>query len=329
MKKFLLSGHIDHGKSTLGGHFLKLSGLFDERELEKIFKQAEIDKMSSFKYARLLDTNPDEQSRGMTIEYNQIDFQHEDVAFRLIDTPGHKLYIPQLISAIYENLDGLIGVLVVSCLEKELQAGLSKGQIKEDLYLIRAAGIDTIIVCVNKMDKVDYNVANFKLVCEKIGKILTYAKFKQIAYVPTSGWTGEGLMTPCPLKPEPEDKVCSLMSTLKSLTPSDIQKPPNSSDVQETSNNGQKSLDRKGSFLIANVFILECSSLFSPGYQGILHMRSGQIPFTVERIQEKKFLRQGEKGKIKIKFDYEECFSQSERIIMRNGDSTIGYGIIL
>ena len=275
--------------------------------------------MSSFKYARLLDTNLDEQTRGMTIEYNQIDFDYDGNLFRLIDTPGHNLYVPQLISAIYENIDGfgLIGVLVVSCLQKELEVGLSKGQIKEDIYLMRAAGINSIIVCINKMDKVNYNAENFQLACQKIGKILTDAKFKQIQYVPTSGWTGQGLITPCPLQPESQTPIQSLMATVQSMNVNLIQK--SEIDVKV----------RKGYIFIVNVFILECQSIFSPGYQAVLHTRSGQIGFTVVKIKGNKFLRRGERGVIKINLDSEQSFEKSERIIMRNANCTIGYGIII
>lgn len=72
MIRFLLTGHVDHGKSTLGGQLLYQCGSLDERTVQKTFEQAEIDKMYSFKFARLLDINVEEQEKGVTIESNEI-----------------------------------------------------------------------------------------------------------------------------------------------------------------------------------------------------------------------------------------------------------------
>ena len=87
--RFVLIGHVDHGKSTLAGHLLYKVGKFTQRDAEKASQDADKLKMIRWKWAYLLDTYQEERERGKTHEYCIEPFQWEGISYELIDTPGH------------------------------------------------------------------------------------------------------------------------------------------------------------------------------------------------------------------------------------------------
>lgn len=315
MRRFLLTGHVDHGKSTLGGQLLYQCGAIDEREVQKVFVQAEQDKMYSFRFARLLDINEEEQAKGVTQECNEIEFKHKDNQYKLIDTPGHKLYVRNLIDAVYRNTGNgnVVGVLVLSSLPSELEAGISGGQVKEDILLLRAIGIDSIIVAINKLDKFDKEKAEkqFEETQNKVLPIIKSARYRQIEFTATSGLEGKGIID------------SYFPSTLPLM---DIIDKLSSTDKKETLKLTKNKTD---SNLKAKIFILNCN-IFSPGYTGMIHMSSGEYNFNVEKLlnAKKPFIKTGEQGTVILSLDNKITINDGERIVLRNGDSTIAYGLI-
>lgn len=324
MIRFLLTGHVDHGKSTLGGRLLYQCGAFDEREAQKVFEEANGDKMSSFRWARLLDTWNEERERGITVDCNEVEFDFKGHKFKLIDTPGHKLFVRNLIEAVYRNTnDGVIGVLVLSAIPSELDSSITQGQVKEDIILLRAIGVNSIVVAINKMDRLNWSPEAFEYAKNKILPILKSARYKEVRFCSTSGFEGQGLITESPLKDGP-----SLIDTLISF-PS--QHMSNSKSENKPVESQCLDLPKYGAFS-ANIFILNCL-IFSSGYQGIIHTIQGEFNFNVDKIKrdDKKsipFLKTGEKGIITFSLNEKLVFSRGDRIVFRNSDQTIGYGII-
>lgn len=334
MRRFLLTGHVDHGKSTLGGQLLYQCGAVGERELKKTFDQAEQDQMYSFRYARLLDIDSEEQDRGVTIESNEIEFSYKGDKFKLIDTPGHKLYIRYLIEAIYRNCsDGIaddnnvVGVLVLSAVRRELEAAISSGQVKEDILLLRAIGINFLVVAVNKLDK--FNMPSdassaFKAAKSSLTPILKLAKFKHVEYAACSGLEGAGIITPNPIFPH----IPSLIDSISKLS--------------SESNLSLPSVHLRNSASVnkftAEIFILNCD-IFTAGYTGTLHSTKGEYTFTIEtlnkittsntRARQLPFIKTGDKGVVTIVLAEHVCLNNRDRIILRSRDSTIAYGIVL
>lgn len=321
MIKFLLTGHVDHGKSTLGGQILYQCDSFDKRSAEKIFTQAEKEKMNCFRWARLLDIDCEEQEKGVTIESNEFKFQYQEKDFKLIDTPGHKLYIRHLINAIYCNSeDGvLVGVLVLSAIPREYQASVVSGQIKEDILLLRAAGIDSVVVAINKMDKLNWDRNSFDKIQASITPLLKSARYRQIMFAACSGLEGKGVLTK-----EFEDVPALLESIEKcSLNKKIILDTPKC-EIKETN------------LISVDIFILNCS-IFSPGYEGIIHMTQGEFGFKVEKItrispiktsKPPPFIKTGEGGKAILLLSEKITIKNKDRLILRRCDKTIAHGIV-
>nr|CAX76106.1 G1 to S phase transition protein [Schistosoma japonicum] len=143
-------GHVDAGKSTTGGHLLYLTDMVDKRTLEKYEREAKEKNRESWYLSWALDTNPEERDKGKTVECGRAYFETQKKRFVLIDAPGHKSFVPNMISgaAVAD-----IAILVISARRGEFETGFDKGgQTREHALLVKTAGVKHLIVLVNKMD---------------------------------------------------------------------------------------------------------------------------------------------------------------------------------
>ncbi|MCP9260743.1 G1 to S phase transition 1 [Dirofilaria immitis] len=167
-------GHVDAGKSTIGGHLMYLTGMVDKRTLDKYEREAK-DKgrescASSFSYFRYLswalDTNDEEREKGKTVECGP---------------ERHK-----------QNL----AVLVISARKGEFETGFDRGgQTREHAMLVKTTGVKYLVVLVNKMDDptVNWDEERFKEIQSKLTPYLRKCGFNpktDIIYIPVSGLTG-------------------------------------------------------------------------------------------------------------------------------------------
>ncbi|KSW11645.1 elongation factor 1-alpha [Pyrodictium occultum] len=196
-------GHVDHGKSTLVGHLLFRLGFVDEKTLRTLEEEAKKKGKESFKFAWLMDRLKEERERGVTIDLSFVKFETKKYYFTIIDAPGHRDFIKNMITGA-SQADAAI--LVVSARKGEFEAGMSaEGQTREHLILAKTMGIDQIIVAVNKMDAPDVNYSKERYeqivaVLKKFMKGLGY-KVDQIPFIPVSAWTGENLIERSPNMP--------------------------------------------------------------------------------------------------------------------------------
>ena len=106
---FVVSGHVDHGKSSMCGHILFKCGYVSEHEMKQLELKSEQNGMKNWKYAYVLDLYDEERENGKTVDYVSVDFKYKDLNFSLIDTPGHKHFIRSLITGLNnENSSQLI-----------------------------------------------------------------------------------------------------------------------------------------------------------------------------------------------------------------------------
>ncbi|OZJ06376.1 hypothetical protein BZG36_00737 [Bifiguratus adelaidae] len=195
-------GHVDAGKSTLMGHLLYELGQVSERTLKKYEREAQRIGKSSFAYAWILDETGEERSRGITMDIAVNAFETEHRKLTLLDAPGHRDFIPNMISGAAQ---ADVAILVVDAMTGEFEAGFdANGQTKEHALLVRSLGVQQLIVAINKLDLLNWSQTRFDEIVARLGQFLQQAGFRKqkLSFVPVSGLTGENLvkMNAAPLK---------------------------------------------------------------------------------------------------------------------------------
>jgi len=199
----VIVGHVDAGKSTTTGHLLfKLGGL-SEREMTKLQAEAEAVGKGSFAFAFFMDKSKDERRRGVTIACTTKEFFTEKYHYTIIDAPGHRDFIKNMISGASQ---ADVALLMVPAnkggFETSIQKGNHKkaevqGQTRQHARLLHLLGVEQIIVGVNKMDdkSVGFSEERFKEITEEVKKMLTKIgfKIKKIPFIPLSGYNGDNL----------------------------------------------------------------------------------------------------------------------------------------
>ncbi|EED21167.1 translation release factor eRF3, putative [Talaromyces stipitatus ATCC 10500] len=180
-------GHVDAGKSTLGGSILYATGMVDERTMEKYKRDAKDAGRETWYLSWALDLTNEERAKGKTVEvgraFFKVTYQGPDGEverhFTILDAPGHKSFVPHMIGGASQ---ADVGVLVVSARKGEYETGFEKGgQTREHALLARNTGVKKLIVAVNKMDDptVEWSKARFDECTVKIAKFLENLGYKK------------------------------------------------------------------------------------------------------------------------------------------------------
>jgi len=191
----IVTGHIDNGKSTTMGHMLMDLGLVDERTIASHAAESEKHgKGDTFKYAWVMDNIKDERERGITIDLAFQKFESAKYFFTLIDAPGHRDFIKNMITGASE---ADCAVLVLSAKEGETDTAVAPGgQAREHAFLLRTLGVGQLIVAINKMDDSNYSEQAFKVAKDKAEKLIKSVGYKleSVPIIPISGWKGDNLV---------------------------------------------------------------------------------------------------------------------------------------
>ena len=193
----IVAGHVDQGKSTIIGHLLVSLKIVDERTIQKYAEESEkTGKGDTFKYAWVMDNLKDERERGVTIDLAFQRFESKKFDFTLIDAPGHRDFIKNMITGASE---ADCAILVVSAKpgETEIAIGVG-GQSREHCFLLKTLGVKQMIIALNKMDdsQVKYSEERFNEVKSQVSGLLKQVGFSidKTPILPVSGWKGDNLI---------------------------------------------------------------------------------------------------------------------------------------
>jgi len=181
-------GHVDHGKSTTVGRILFNSGKLTEKELGDLKKiAAELGK-PGFEFAFVMDKVKEERERGVTIDLSYQEFETSKYYFTIIDAPGHKDFVKNMITGTSQADAAL---LVVSSNPGE---GVME-QTREHVFLAKTLGVAQLIVAANKMDMAKYEEKRYLEVKAEIEKLLKTVGFDitKVPIVPISSIEGENI----------------------------------------------------------------------------------------------------------------------------------------
>ncbi|KAF8975419.1 translation termination factor GTPase eRF3 [Entomortierella lignicola] len=189
-------GHVDAGKSTMGGRILEATGMIDKRTLEKYEKDAKDAGRESWYLSWALDTNAEERAKGKTVECGRAYFETDTRRYTILDAPGHKTYVPSMIGGAAQ---ADCAVLVISARKGEFETGFENGgQTREHAQLAKSGGVNKLVVVINKMDDptVCWAKERFDECVSKLTPFLKangYNMKTDVVFMPVSGFTGANI----------------------------------------------------------------------------------------------------------------------------------------
>lgn len=205
----VICGHVDSGKSTTTGRLLFELGGIPEREMEKLREEANMLGKSSFAFAFYMDRAKEERERGVTIQCTTKEFFTDSWHYTIIDAPGHRDFIKNMISGAAQADVALLMVPADGNFTTAIQKGDHKaaeiqGQTRQHARLLNLLGVKQLIVGVNKMDSdtAGYKKERYDEIANEMRHMLIKVGWKDtfiqssVPILPISGWIGDNLITP-------------------------------------------------------------------------------------------------------------------------------------
>ncbi|EFJ40194.1 elongation factor-like protein [Volvox carteri f. nagariensis] len=196
-------GHIDAGKSTLAGQILFLTGGVDKRTIEKYEREAKEKNREGWYMAYIMDTNEEERVKGITVEVGRAHFETEKKRYTILDAPGHKNYVPNMIQGACQ---ADVAILVISARKGEFETGFERGgQTREHAQLAKTLGVTRLIVVVNKLDcpsvavEGKWDVARFDQIVNGLTPFLRQCGYnlkKEVTFLPLAALYGHNIREP-------------------------------------------------------------------------------------------------------------------------------------
>lgn len=181
--KIVIVGHVDHGKSTLIGRLLYDTDSLPKERIEEIKKECErLGK--EFEYAFVMDHLKEEREHEMTIDTAQLFFETDKRRYVIIDAPGHKEFMRNMITGAAQ---AQAAVLIV-----DVSKGIEE-QTRRHAYMLAMLGLKNIIVAINKMDLVAYGEASYNKVLAEAKELLSKLGLQASHFIPISAKLGDNV----------------------------------------------------------------------------------------------------------------------------------------
>jgi len=204
----VICGHVDAGKSTTTGRLIFELGGIPEREMVKLREEADRLGKGSFAFAFYMDRQKEERERGVTISCTTKEFFTTTKHFTVIDAPGHRNFIKNMITGASQADVALLmvpadGNFTTAIARGNAKAGEVQGQTRQHALLINLLGVKQLIVGINKMDAdlAGYKEARYNEIKEEMDRMLLRVGWTKafvtdsVPFLPISGWKGDNLIT--------------------------------------------------------------------------------------------------------------------------------------
>ncbi len=185
-KKIVVAGAVDHGKSTLLGSVLLLSGKVSDEKIAAIKAVCQKNGLP-FEPAFLFDALKEEQEQGITIDTTRVSFEYEGERFIFIDAPGHIEFFKNMATGASEAEQG---ILVVDGTE-----GIQP-QTRRHVKMLKLLGVRELIAVVNKQDRIGYSEAAYRQLKLELESLATEEGLTCTEVVPISALHGINIKTP-------------------------------------------------------------------------------------------------------------------------------------
>jgi len=203
----VICGHVDAGKSTTTGRLIFELGGIPQREMDKLKEEAERLGKGSFAFAFYMDRQKEERERGVTISCTTKEFFTDTKHFTVIDAPGHRNFIKNMITGASQADVALLmvpadGNFTTSIARGNHKAGEVQGQTRQHALLINLLGVKQLLVGINKMDcdLAGYKEARYTEIREEVDRMLVRVGWAKnfvsasVPFLPISGWKGDNLI---------------------------------------------------------------------------------------------------------------------------------------
>jgi elongation factor 1-alpha len=204
----VICGHVDAGKSTTTGRLIFELGGIPEREMVKLREEADRLGKGSFAFAFYMDRQKEERERGVTIACTTKEFFTETKHYTVIDAPGHRNFIKNMITGASQADVALLmvpadGNFTTAIARGNHKAGEVQGQTRQHALLINLLGVKQLLVGINKMDAdlAGYKEARYTEIKEEMERMLLRVGWLKnfiadsVPFLPISGWKGDNLIT--------------------------------------------------------------------------------------------------------------------------------------
>jgi bifunctional enzyme CysN/CysC len=189
--KIVIVGHVDHGKSTFVGRLFYDTGSLPEGKYEQLQKVSER-RGVPFEWANLMDALQSERDQNITIDTAQIWFQTNKRQYVIIDAPGHKEFLKNMVTGA-SNAEAAL--LLIDANEGVQEQSRRHG------YLLNLLGIRQIVVLVNKMDLQDYSQERFDAIEREYRGFLQSLGVEPKCFIPIAAKHGDNIASISPQMP--------------------------------------------------------------------------------------------------------------------------------
>jgi sulfate adenylyltransferase subunit 1 (EFTu-like GTPase family) len=180
---FVMVGHVDHGKSTLIGRLLCDTDSLPDGKLEEI-EAAAAAEGREMEIGFVMDHLHEERERGITIDTAQTFFSSPARDYVIIDAPGHKEFIKNMITGASQAE----AAVLLCCVDEGVQE-----QTRRHAYVVRLLGLEQVVVAYNKMDRVGYEQQRFEQVKADMDVFLGRLGITPSVEVPVSARIGDNV----------------------------------------------------------------------------------------------------------------------------------------